>query len=109
MPASALSVRVRLGRGCPACGETTCADPVRCLSWLMAPVWGACDGCAGSGFASEDDSSASVFCRWCAGSGLEEYSPGAAAPLGSALAARHAAYVDRLRTRVGSAPLAVVA
>jgi hypothetical protein len=109
MPASPVTVCARRGRGCPACGETRCADPVQCLHFLTSSKWGKCTECAGSGWAT--DSAASLFCEWCAGSGLIEYGDEGFVPTEDTtprLTERLAARIEDLRAQV-AAPLVVVA
>ncbi|MGW4343792.1 hypothetical protein ACWEL8_01640 [Streptomyces sp. NPDC004690] len=103
MPASPLRVRVSLQRACPACGVTDCADPAECLHFLVSRPWGDCDRCAGSGWAGDSDPTG-VFCGYCAGSGLTEYTPASVHLAQSSESARqrHAAYVAALRERVAS-------
>lgn len=110
MPASPLTVSVSLGRACPACMETRCADPADCLSFLTTRPWADCTICAGSGFAG-DYAVLDVFCPICSGSGLNEYGPGEITPdeISASATALHAAHVTRLTALVPAARLAVAA
>ncbi|WP_432018825.1 hypothetical protein [Streptomyces sp. 1222.5] len=112
MPSSPLRVHVSLQRACPACLDVRCADPAECLYFLTSRPWGDCVKCDGSGWAGED-SPLEIFCGYCDGSGLNEYTPGAITPddISDRAKERHAAYVARLvdLLAASSAPLAVAA
>jgi hypothetical protein len=112
MPASALVARVSLQRACPACLEIRCSEPAECLYFLTSRPWGDCVKCDGSGFAGED-SPLEIFCGFCDGSGLNEYSAGQITPdeISDRAKERHAAYIARLTDIVSQspAPLAVAA
>ncbi|MER6713270.1 hypothetical protein ABZZ16_07860 [Streptomyces sp. NPDC006386] len=112
MPASPLVVRVSLQRACPACMDVRCADPAECLYFLTSRPWADCIKCDGSGFASESEPLA-VFCGYCDGSGLNEFTPGEITPdqISEGAKERHAAYVAQLTAHVAQspAPLAVAA
>lgn len=101
MPASLLRVRVMVQRGCPACMAVRCADPAECLYFLTSRPWADCVKCDGSGWASED-MPGQVFCGYCDGSGLNEYTPGSITPeeISDRAKERHAAYVAALRARI---------
>ncbi|SED90872.1 hypothetical protein SAMN05216489_04874 [Streptomyces sp. 3213] len=109
MPASVLTVHVRLSRGCPACGESRCINPEECLTSLVSGHWGNCAECLGSGWGE----GLSPFCEWCFGSGLDEYAPTAdlAQSLTDHAKAQLDARVTDLRARLVAfpAPLAVAA
>ncbi|MFJ9726143.1 hypothetical protein ACIRP3_25640 [Streptomyces sp. NPDC101209] len=112
MPSSSLTVRIAHQRACPACGDARCSDPAECLYLLTSRPWGDCFKCGGSGYAGED-SPLEIFCRYCLGSGLDEYAPGAITPdqISEGAKTRHAAFVAYLAALVSqrSAPLAVAA
>ncbi|WP_159039690.1 hypothetical protein [Streptomyces sp. TP-A0356] len=110
MPASPLTVQISLQRGCPACMGVRCADPAECLYFLTSRPWADCVKCDGSGFAGESEPLA-VFCGYCDGSGLNEYTPGGITPdqISDRAKERHAEYVARLTALVSTAPVAVAA
>ncbi|MCX4603993.1 hypothetical protein OG402_26355 [Streptomyces anulatus] len=102
MTASAVVVRRSvLGRACPACAETRCADPAECLHFLTSRPWADCSECAGSGWAGEDDC-LSVFCWVCNGAGLEEHTARSIvhATVSARPHARLLAHIERLTAEV---------
>ncbi|WP_406152691.1 hypothetical protein OH797_19375 [Streptomyces anulatus] len=102
MTASAVVVRRSvLGRACPACAETRCADPAECLYFLTSRPWADCSECAGSGWAGEDDC-LSVFCWVCNGAGLEEHTARSIvhATVSARPHARLLAHIERLTAEV---------
>lgn len=108
MPASVTVYRASSTRGCPACTETRCSDPADCLHYLTVHPWADCDRCAGSGWAG--DASVSVFCGFCAGSGLMEHTHGSAPQEITVDAkARHAAHLARVRALLAKAGALAVA
>ncbi|MFI6662056.1 hypothetical protein ACIBL8_41840 [Streptomyces sp. NPDC050523] len=114
MPSSLVTLHVSYRRGCPACGEAQCADPVECLYFLTSRPWGDCIRCAGSGWASESGpvfNPMAIFCDSCAGSGLMEHSDASIDPteINEGAKERHAALLARLTALVGPARLAVAA
>ncbi|CAL9500780.1 hypothetical protein SUDANB105_03412 [Streptomyces sp. enrichment culture] len=112
MPASPLTVQISLQRACPACLGVRCADPAECLYFLTSRPWGDCIKCDGTGWAGED-SLLEIFCGYCDGSGLNEYTPGTITPdeISDRAKERLAAYIARLNEIVSQspAPLAVAA
>ncbi|MER6638399.1 MULTISPECIES: hypothetical protein [Streptomyces] len=111
MTASAVVVRrSALGRACPACLESRCAEPGECLYFLTSRPWADCSECAGSGWAGEDDC-LSIFCWVCEGSGLNEFDPGqiTASEISDRAKDRHSAHIGRLSALVGAAPRLEVA
>ncbi|MFJ7415059.1 hypothetical protein ACIQWZ_30305 [Streptomyces sp. NPDC098077] len=102
MTASAVVVRRSvLGRACPACAETRCADPAECLYFLTSRPWADCSECAGSGWAGEDDC-LSMFCWACNGSGLVEHTARSIvhATVSARPHARLIAHIERLTAKV---------
>ncbi|MFF2203772.1 hypothetical protein [Streptomyces sp. NPDC058145] len=110
MPSSPIRVHLSLQRACPACLEVRCADPAECLYFLTSRPWGDCTACDGTGWAGEE-APLEIFCGWCDGSGLNEYSPGGitSAQISDRAKKRHAEYVAHLTALVSTTPVAVAA
>ncbi|TRV82104.1 hypothetical protein FKN01_02220 [Streptomyces sp. 130] len=108
-----MTVQISLQRGCPACEGFPCADPAECLYFLTSRPWADCVKCEGSGWAGEECGSLQVFCSFCNGSGLNEFTPGEITDdeISKGAKERHAAYVAKLSAMVNQSParLAVAA
>ncbi|QPP07032.1 hypothetical protein G4Z16_12230 [Streptomyces bathyalis] len=102
MPATSAPVVMHAQRGCPACGESRCADPAECLYFLTSRPWGDCERCEGSGWADELTAMAfGIFCVFCSGSGLTEHSYASAlGEISENARVRLEGYTDHLRVRL---------